>query len=298
MLWRGRRKSGNIEDLRGRLGGLPRIGFPGGGSHRGRMSPHTRLATAVALLVIVGIILVLSSTQPDQMPIEDRTTTNNSGDAAGASDEQREFIAVVLADTEDVWNDLFSQFNRTYPEPKLVLFKGGAGSACGFAQSATGPFYCPGDAKIYIDLGFYRELEERFKAPGDFAQAYVLAHEVGHHVQNTLGVFEDVAGMQAKMNAVERNALSVRVELQADCYAGLWAHHAQKTKQILEPGDIDEALRAASAVGDDRIQKQTTGEIVPDAFTHGTAEQRARWFRRGFEDGTMIACNTFDAAAL
>ncbi len=306
MLWRGRRQSGNIEDLRGRPGGFPRIGMPrggplGGGPFGGRMGPRSRFGGSLGLLVIAALVLIFGGNlldQPNQSAIDDRTAVGNSEGRSGASDEQRDFIAVVLADTEDVWNDLFGQFSRDYPEPKLVLFSGGAGSACGFAQSVTGPFYCPGDRKIYIDLSFYRELSERLKAPGDFAQAYVLAHEVGHHVQNTLGVLEDVAGLQAKLNAAERNALSVRVELQADCYAGLWAHHAEKTKQILEPGDIDEALGAASAVGDDRLQKQTGGGIVPDAFTHGTAEQRARWFRRGFELGTIIACDTFEAAQL
>lgn len=301
MLWRGRRQSGNLEDLRGRMGGFLRIGLPRGGPYGGRMGPRTRLGGGIGLLVIVGLILLFGTNvieKPNQSAIDVRTPVGAKDGAASGADELRDFVAVVLADTEDVWNDLFSQFSRNYPEPKLVLFAGGIGSACGFAQSATGPFYCPGDSKIYIDLGFYRELRDRFKAPGDFAQAYVLAHEVGHHVQNTMGVLDEVTKLQTGMSEVERNALLVRVELQADCYAGLWAHHAQKTKQIPEPNDIDEALGAASAVGDDRIQEQTRGEIVPDSFTHGTAQQRARWFRRGFEAGTISACDTFEATQL
>jgi hypothetical protein len=304
MLWRGRRQSGNIEDQRGRpggLGGFPRIGMPRGGPFGGGIGPRSRFGGGVGLIVIVVLILLFGGdllNAPNQSAIEDRTVAGSSAAGGGASDELRDFIAVVLADTEDVWNAQFSQLGGDYAEPKLVLFSGGAGSACGFAQPATGPFYCPGDRKIYIDLGFYRELRDRFKAPGDFAQAYVLAHEVGHHVQNLMGVMDDVAKARNGTSREEQNALSVRVELQADCYAGLWANHAQRTKQILEPGDIDEALGAASAVGDDRIQKQTQGYVVPDAFTHGTAEQRTRWFRRGFESGSLNACDTFEAAQL
>lgn len=308
MLWRGRRQSGNIEDLRGRPGGfggfprLPRGGGPfGGGPFGGRMGPRSRLGGGIGLLVIVALILLFSSDLLDRETpsgIDDRTAVGTANGNAGVSDELRDFVAVVLADTEDVWNELFFQLGREYPEPKLVLFTGGAGSACGFAQSASGPFYCPGDRKVYIDLGFYRELSERFEAPGDFAQAYVLAHEVGHHVQNVLGILDEVAGLKRGLSEAEQNAMSVRVELQADCFAGLWAHHAERTKQILEPGDIDEALGAASAVGDDRLQRQAQGYAMPDAFTHGSAEQRARWFRRGFERGELSACDTFEAAQL
>lgn len=279
---------------------MPGRGGPFGGGPFGRMGPRSRFGGGLGMLAIVALILLFGDNLLDSSgpgAIDDRTAVGD-GASGGASDEQRDFVAVVLADTEDVWNDQFSQFGRDYPEPKLVLFSGGAGSACGFAQSATGPFYCPGDRKIYIDLGFYRELTERFKAPGDFAQAYVLAHEVGHHVQNMLGILDDVAKARSGMSEEQQNALSVRVELQADCFAGLWANHAQRTKQILEPGDIDEALGAASAVGDDRIQSQTQGHVVPDSFTHGTAEQRARWFRRGFESGSLSACDTFEAAQL
>lgn len=306
MLWRGRRQSSNIEDVRGRtggFGGFPRIGMPGGGplgGPFGRLGPRTRLGGGAGLILIVVLILLFGGdwhTPGNQSVIEDRTAADTA-ETGGQTDELRSFVAVVLADTEDVWHDVFKKLGSDYEEPTLVLFSGGIGSACGFAQSASGPFYCPSDHKVYIDLGFYRELKNRFQAPGDFAQAYVLAHEVGHHVQNLIGVMDRVAAARTGMSRQEQNAVSVRVELQADCFAGLWAYSAQKTKQILEPGDIDEALRAASAVGDDRVQKQAQGYVVPDAFTHGTAEQRARWFRRGYELGSLKACDTFSAAQL
>jgi len=195
---------------------------------------------------------------------------------------------VVLADTEDTWNAVFrDRYGRGYQQPELVLFSGAVPSACGFAQSAMGPFYCPRDHRVYIDLSFYRELKERFGAPGDFAQAYVIAHEVGHHVQKLLGYSQRVHSQKGRVSQTEYNHLSVRLELQADFLAGVWAHHAQKTKKILQPGDIDEALRAANAIGDDRLQRQSRGYVVPDAFTHGTSSQRARWFRLGFETGNF-----------
>lgn len=209
--------------------------------------------------------------------------------AANPAEEQlKAFTTTVLADTEDVWNELFrSQARREYPEPTLVLFSEGVRSACGSASSATGPFYCPSDQKVYLDMSFFEELARRFRAAGDFAQAYVIAHEVGHHVQNQFGVLNDVHSQRGRVSEAEFNRLSVRLELQADFLAGVWAHHAQRTKDILEPGDIEEALNAAQAIGDDRLQKQAQGYVVPDAFTHGTSAQRVRWFKLGFESGDL-----------
>jgi len=215
-----------------------------------------------------------------------------------AQDELTEFVSVVLADTEDTWRILFKQMGGAYREPKLVLFSNQIRSACGFAQAATGPFYCPADQKVYIDLVFYQELKTRFQAPGDFAQAYVIAHEVGHHVQNLIGVSEKVHQARNRMNEAQSNALSVRQELQADCFAGIWAHHAHKARQIIEQGDIEEALQAASSIGDDHLQMQSKGYVVPDGFTHGSSEQRVRWFKRGIESGNINACDTFKARAL
>ena len=210
-----------------------------------------------------------------------------------------QFVRVVLAETEDVWNTLFRQeMGRDYPEPTLVLFSGAVQSACGFAQAAVGPFYCPLDQQVYIDLSFYDDLRRRFGAPGDFAQAYVIAHEVGHHVQNVLGIADEVRGAQQRVSQGEANQLSVRLELQADCFAGVWARQTQQTTGILEPGDIEEALNAAAAIGDDRLQRQSQGTINPESFTHGTSAQRMQWFRQGFESGDPQTCNTFDAAAL
>ena len=310
MRWRGRKQSSNIEDLRGRpLGGLggfprmrlPRAGGPFGGGHGGGFGPRSRLGGALGLIAIVVIILLSSGDLfgPSQdSAIEDRAAPPGEAGAPPISDELRDFIAVVLADTEDVWRELFQELGVKYEEPTLVLFSGDVGSACGFAESAAGPFYCPTDRKIYLDLGFYRALHDRFGAPGDFAQAYVLAHEVGHHVQTLMGTMDRVTEARSGLSQEDQNELSVRVELQADCFAGLWAHHAERTKRILDPGDIDEAIGAAAAVGDDEIQKRTRGYVVPDSFTHGTAEQRVRWFRRGFEQGGIRACDTFSASTL
>ena len=205
---------------------------------------------------------------------------------------------MVLADTEDVWSTLFKQYGESYNDPKLVLFTGGIRSACGSAMSAMGPFYCPNDEKVYIDLSFYEELKNRFHVSGDFAQAYVIAHEVGHHVQKLLGIMDQVEAARQRMSEKQGNALQVRVELQADCFAGVWANHAQESKNIIEPGDIDQALAAASAIGDDRIQKQTQGYVVPDSFTHGSSEQRVRWFKRGYDTGKLENCDTFNASTL
>lgn len=205
-----------------------------------------------------------------------------------------DFVSVILADTEDTWTALFRQQGRTYQEPRLVLFRGAVDSACGMAQSAMGPFYCPGDQQVYIDLGFYDQLKNRFKAPGDFAQAYVIAHEVGHHVQTLLGISSHVHAARRKLSTAEGNQLSVRLELQADCLAGVWANHANQTRQLLEVGDLEEGLAAASAIGDDTLQKQSQGYVRPDSFTHGSSAQRVKWFKIGLESGDMASCDTFN----
>jgi hypothetical protein len=215
---------------------------------------------------------------------------------SAADDRMTEFVSVVLADTEDTWRSLFQQSGATYVEPKLVLYSGTVQSACGFAKSAVGPFYCPADQKLYIDLSFYEDLKNRHQAPGDFAQAYVIAHEVGHHVQNLMGVSDKVQAMKQRVDRVEANQLSVRLELQADCFAGIWANRANRSRQILEEGDIEEALNAASSIGDDRLQSQARGYVSPDSFTHGSSAQRVRWFKRGIETGNPAQCNTFAVA--
>jgi len=215
-----------------------------------------------------------------------------------AQDELTDFVSVVLADTEDTWSALMSESGKVYKEPRLVLFSESVQSACGFAQSAMGPFYCPRDQKVYIDLSFYQDLRSRFGAPGDFAQAYVIAHEIGHHVQTLLGISDKVRSARARMGEAESNALSVRQELQADCLAGIWAHHANRSRQIVETGDIDEALTAAAAIGDDRLQRQSRGHIAPESFTHGTSAQRTRWFQRGWKSGKLGSCDTFAAKSL
>jgi hypothetical protein len=223
------------------------------------------------------------------------TTPPPESRQADTNDEMRDFVSRVLGSTERTWGDIFRRSGRDYQAPKLVLFSGAVDSACGFARAASGPFYCPRDAKVYIDLSFYRELRERFKAPGDFAQAYVIAHEVGHHVQNQLGIMQQMMERQSQSNQREANALSVRLELQADCLAGIWANTANRERRILEEGDIEEGLNAAAQIGDDRMQKRAQGYVVPDGFTHGSAEQRVRWFRRGLEGGELSQCNTFTA---
>jgi hypothetical protein len=213
-------------------------------------------------------------------------------------DQLAEFVAVVLADTEDTWHALFKQMGKQYKEPKLVMFTGAVQSACGYAQAAMGPFYCPGDQKVYIDLSFYKDLKQRHDAPGDFAQAYVIAHEIGHHVQTLLGISEKVHAAKSRASETEGNQLSVKQELQADCFSGVWAHNADRARNILERGDIDEALNAASAIGDDRLQKQSRGYVTPDSFTHGSSAQRVRWFKKGYENGDLTTCNTFQADSL
>jgi predicted metalloprotease len=281
------RESGNVEDRRG-MGGIP----GGGRTIGGGIGVLVVAVAAMFFGIDPRLVLGLLGGAEQAPPTRVETPTSKP------QDEMGRFVSVVLADTEDTWNTLFKQMGRTYEEPRLVLFTQATPTACGTGQSAMGPFYCPLDRRVYIDLAFYRLLQERFKAPGDFAQAYVIAHEVGHHVQNLLGIMEKVQASRPRLSEAQNNALSVRVELQADCFAGLWAHHAQRSRQVLEQGDIEEALRAATAIGDDTLQRRTQGSVVPESFTHGSAAQRTRWFRRGFESGTVNACNTFDAATL
>lgn len=276
MLWQGRRQSSNVEDRRG-MGGK---GMAVGGGIGG--------------IIIAIIYLFLGGGNGgdggDFLQGQGQPMTQEQ---KAAEDQLAGFSKVVLADTEDVWNRLLSEQGRDYVEPRLVLFTGNDQSGCGFASAATGPFYCPADSKIYIDLSFFQELQDRFKAPGDFAMAYVIAHEVGHHVQHLLGITDEVDRMRGKLSQTEMNKLSVRLELQADFLAGVWAHHTQKQKQVLQEGDIEEALGAANAIGDDRLQKQSQGYVVPDAFTHGTSEQRMYWFRKGFQTGDLSQGDTF-----
>lgn len=281
MQWQGRRTSSNVEDRRG-IGGMPVIG---GG---------------IGLIVVI-VISLLTGMDPRALLQNGSpggvggagNVEQNSAPGAAPTDARAQFVSVVLGDTEDVWNSLFQKLGRRYEEPRLVLFSGATQSACGNASASVGPFYCPGDHKLYIDLSFYDELQRRFGAPGDFAQAYVIAHEVGHHVQNLLGITEKLDAMRGRVSKEEYNRMSVRLELQADFLAGVWAHHAQSSKHVMEAGDLEEALRAATAIGDDNIQKQTRGYVVPDSFTHGTSAQRVRWFRRGFETGDINQGDTF-----
>ena len=256
----------------------------------------------IGLLVLVGVGLFLGVDPSALMQIvqtqQQSAPAAPTGQKATLEDEQSQFVAVVLADTEDTWNAVFRNAGRQYQEPTLVLFSGSVRSACGFAQAAMGPFYCPADQKVYIDLSFYSDLQNRFRAPGDFAQAYVIAHEVGHHVQTLLGISEQVQRKKAQLSKVEGNQLSVRQELQADCLAGIWAHHADRTRNLLERGDIEEGLNAASAIGDDRLQKQSQGYVTPESFTHGSSAQRVKWFKRGYQTGDVNACDTFSEARL
>jgi hypothetical protein len=247
------------------------------------------------ILVLVGLYLGIDPTQLLQQTGSLSSTYQNAPYAQTAEEQaEAEFVSVVLADTEDTWHAIFTKSGRQYIEPKLVLFTGAVQSACGYAQSATGPFYCPADQKVYLDLRFFEDLKRRFKAPGDFAEAYVIAHEVGHHVQTLTGLSAKIHETRRKLPEAQANALLVRQELQADCFAGLWAHHADRTRRIIEEGDIEEALNAANAIGDDRLQMQSRGYVVPDSFTHGTSAQRVKWFKRGFTNGSYGACNTFD----
>ena len=290
MRWTGRRRSSNVEDQRGQRTGGGGFGGMGGG-----MLTKGGLGTVV-IIVIISLILgknpLTLLQQMDSGSPSGYTTTEEQYVPSAAEEELAQFVKVVLADTEDVWHQLMNN----YREPTLVLFTENVESSCGMASSATGPFYCSADEKLYIDLSFYQELKSRFEAPGDFAQAYVIAHEVGHHVQHLMGITDKVHGMRNELSEEEYNKMSVRLELQADFLAGVWAHHAQKMKNMLETGDIEEALTAASAIGDDRLQMQGRGYVTPDSFTHGTSEQRVRWFKKGFETGDPDQGNTFDVS--
>jgi predicted metalloprotease len=254
-------------------------------------------------VVIIAIIAMLLGVDPRQLfdqgaPGGGPAPPPAGGGPPGPGDTLADFVSVVLGDTEDTWRELFRREGKTYEEPRLVLFTGAVESACGFADAAVGPFYCPADRKVYIDLAFYKDLKDRIGAPGDFAQAYVIAHEIGHHVQNLLGISDRVHAARGRVGEAEYNQLSVRLELQADFLAGVWAHHADRARQILEQGDVEEALNAASAIGDDRLQKQARGHVTPDSFTHGTSAQRVRWFRRGLQSGDMSQGDTFSAKDL
>lgn len=278
MRWKGRQQSGNVEDRRS-IGGKKMVA---GGT--------------IGTIAIIVIVYLLGG-NPSELLNSIQAPGNSVGIADSsviqAEEELAQFASVTLKDTEDVWNDLFSKMGKEYREPVLVLFSGSAQSACGYSSSATGPFYCPGDEKVYIDLSFLNELQQKLQAEGDFAMAYIIAHEVGHHVQRLLGITDKLDEIRGKVDEKEYNEYSVRLELQADFLAGIWAHYAQKTKNILEEGDVEEAVNAASAVGDDRIQMQSQGYVVPDAFTHGTSEQRKAWFLKGFRSGSLEEGDTF-----
>lgn len=294
MEWRKGRRSDNVVDARGSGGGGGGMRF-GGGKGLG----------LVGILVIVGIGW-LTGQDPLQIlgqltgQVEQQAVPSGAGSKAPpANDQQADFVASVLGDTEDTWKALFAQAGKQYSEPKLVLFSGQVNSACGFASSAVGPFYCPADQRVYLDMAFFREMENRFSAAGDFAQAYVIAHEIGHHVQTLMGVSAQVQAARQRGQRMEGdNGLLVRQELQADCLAGVWAYQAQKRLNWLEPGDVEEALNAANAIGDDRLQQQGQGRVVPDSFTHGTSAQRVHWFKAGFGTGEVNKCDTFNARSL
>jgi hypothetical protein len=295
MRWDRGRRSDNIEDRRDSGSGLGfpsgrmpgRIGIPGGRAGAGGFG--------LIAVVVVALLLGVDPSQLLQGNLGDSPSSYMPQSPTPAQEEKlKDFVSVVLADTEDTWHEQFRALRSSYEEPKLVLFTGGAESGCGFAQSAMGPFYCPRDHKVYLDLSFFQELADRFGAPGDFAGAYVIAHEVGHHVQNLMGIMDKVDSTRGGSETGADSA-SVRLELQADCFAGVWARNADRARHILEAGDIEEAMQAAAAVGDDRLQREAQGYAVPDSFTHGTSEQRVRWFKRGFDGGGVDACDTFSA---
>ncbi len=297
MRWQNNRKSSNIEDRRNRRVSAGRS-MSGGGILR--LLPMAFRLLGLKGTIVVGIGLLgysfFTGNLSGLLGLQQQATTAVSSKPLQQSNEEKElvdFISVILADTEETWGGLFRQEGKQYKEPTLVLFRGAVKSACGTAQSAMGPFYCPGDQKIYIDLDFYNQLKNQLNAPGDFAQAYVLAHEVGHHVQTLLGISNKVHQAKSKLSKTDANKLSVKQELQADCFAGIWANHANRSRQMLEEGDIEEGLTAASAIGDDTLQKQAKGYVSPDSFTHGSSVQRVKWFKIGFERGEMAHCNTF-----
>ncbi|HQF41299.1 MAG TPA: neutral zinc metallopeptidase [Ignavibacteriaceae bacterium] len=281
MRWQGRKESSNVEDRRG----LSPKGVIGGG------------IGGIAIILIVMLLGGDPSSLLQNLDMTDQTTTSNYQETVQEK-ELASFVSVVLAETENIWHKIFSDIGRNYVEPKLVLFSGSVQSACGVAGASTGPFYCPGDQKLYIDLSFYDELQKRFKAPGDFAMAYVVAHEVGHHIQNLLGTMDKIQSLRSRLSEEEYNQYSVRLELQADFYAGVWAHYTDKLEGLLEEGDLDEALNAAAAVGDDNIQKQMQGYVVPESFTHGTSAQRKKWFYKGYTTGDIRQGDTFSARDL
>lgn len=284
MDWQNGRRSDNIEDRRGMTLGR---GVVGGGI-------GTVVIAVIAMFLGVDPRIVLQGAGELAPPAaEQRAAVRSSPE----EERMKDFVSVVLADTEDTWGEIFANGNARYEVPRLVLFTGAVRSACGNAQSAMGPFYCPGDRKVYIDLSFYRDLTEKLGAPGDFAQAYVVAHEIGHHVQNLLGISEKVQAARQRSSEVRANALSVKLELQADCFAGIWANHANRSRHILQAGDIEDGLNAAAAIGDDRLQKMGQGYVVPETFTHGSSAERVRWFRRGIESGDLKRCDTFGRGA-
>jgi uncharacterized protein len=335
MRWKGRRQSGNIEDRRGQSGrGRLRFPMPGArGARRGGGMGVIGIIVVIGIMIFFpefGKLILSGGGMPGGdgggmgfpkielpgMPDAGRRTSpfprsarrstglprggiedsgNSEAGQVKTSDAMRGFLSVVLADTEDVWTKIFDGMGRTYKEPKMVMFSGSTRTACGVGMRQMGPFYCPSDQRVYIDTAFYKELSRKFGASGDFAQAYVIAHEIGHHVQTLLGITDKVQKYKARhgQRSKQSNALQVRMELQADCFAGVWAKRADRAKNILERGDLEEALNAANAIGDDKIQKRTTGYVVPDSFTHGSSEQRVRWFKRGFERGDMSTCDTF-----
>lgn len=298
MRWRGRRQSDNIEDVRGQGG----TGMPGGFGRGGGLPMGPRIAgggglSGIILLVILFFALRACGIDPLQFFEETGQVPGGGGQVTQsgprANDEMTQFVATVLAETEDTWKGIFQAQGLEYQDPKLVLFSGQVTSACGYASAASGPFYCPGDRRVYLDTAFFNQLARKFGAAGDFAQAYVIAHEVGHHVQNITGILPKFNQMRQRMSEAEANAMSVRVELQADCFAGIWAHYTDQ-KGLLEQGDAEEALNAARQIGDDTLQKRMQGYVVPESFNHGTSAQRQRWFARGFESGKLADCDTFN----
>lgn len=297
MRWKGGRKSSNVEDRRGQSAGI------GAGSGSGLLSfiPMLVRTKTGRIMLLVGVVVFFGSRMMgiDLLPLllggGSTATSSEPRELTAAEKEMGNFVAAVLADTEDTWQAVFRQQGSAYKEPTLVLFTGRVNSACGMASAAVGPFYCPGDQQLYLDLSFFGDLKNRHGAPGDFAQAYVIAHEVGHHVQTLMGISDQVRQAGRGKSKAEVNALSVRQELQADCFAGLWGHAANTERQILDPGDLEEALTAATAIGDDRLQKESGRGVVPDSFTHGSSAQRVKWFRRGFESGEIAVCDTFSA---
>ncbi len=292
MKWEGGRESDNVEDRREDSGG----GGMGRGIAGGGIGVVLIAVVAMFLGVDPSMILGLLGGGGQQAPAP--ASQQAPAQRPPQGDQMAKFVSVVLADTEDTWSGLFKQSGSQYRVPKLVLFRGAVQSACGKAQAAVGPFYCPGDEKVYIDLAFFDDLQRRFQAPGEFARAYVIAHEVGHHVQNLLGIASKVDAQRQRVSETEYNKLSVRMELQADCLAGIWAHHANRTRHILEGGDVEAAMAAATAIGDDRLQQQARGYVSPESFTHGSSAQRVRWFRRGLDSGQINQCNTFQARDL